>query len=62
MDMPKIVVTGASGMLGRAVFRLLDSSFRVQGWAHSRLNEGKLTKVDLTNRNETKENLESFAV
>ncbi|CAH7687317.1 hypothetical protein BY996DRAFT_8385599 [Phakopsora pachyrhizi] len=47
----KVVVTGASGLLGRAVFSKVSSTanHQVQGWAFSRATNG-LVKVDVRDR------------
>lgn len=58
--MTRILVTGASGMLGRAVFSLLQASFHVEGWAFSRFNGGKYKKVDLTDKAEVKVKFNEF--
>ncbi|KAJ3318559.1 hypothetical protein HDV06_000388 [Boothiomyces sp. JEL0866] len=49
-----IIVTGASGLLGRAVFQELQKNHSVIGTAFSR-TKGSLLKLDLTNSNKVEE-------
>jgi len=59
-----VIVTGASGMLGRAVCRELkmnSPSWLVQGLAWSRA-AGDLCKVDVTSRSSVRELLHRFKV
>src|SRR6056300_875715 len=57
----KVLVTGASGLLGRAIMKAFanDSNWKVLGLAHSRVS-GNLKKVDLLNFEETRQVVEDF--
>lgn len=61
--MGRVVVTGASGLLGRAIFREFktSSSWEVQGWAFSRGGEG-LVKVDITDKDAVTKAIVDFKV
>ncbi|KAJ3001843.1 UNVERIFIED_CONTAM: Methionine adenosyltransferase 2 subunit beta [Siphonaria sp. JEL0065] len=54
MSKPTVIVTGASGLLGRAVFQALQNDFNVIGTAFSRSN-GSLLKLDITNHEKIKQ-------
>ncbi|KAI8810949.1 hypothetical protein BJ742DRAFT_754417 [Cladochytrium replicatum] len=57
----KVLVTGASGALGRQVFNSVkDAAHDVLGTAYSRAVPGVYEKVDLTNTDETKAVFEKF--
>ena len=60
---PRILITGASGLLGRAVFELFstDPQWQTQGLAFERAND-KLKKVDITNPEEVKKVIFDFKV
>ena len=60
--MPKVLITGASGLLGRALLlEFSKNSWEVCGLAFSRARNN-LVKVDLNNTEEVKEIIESFKV
>lgn len=60
--MPKVLITGASGLLGRALFsEFSKKSWEVCGLAFSRA-KGNLVKVDLNNTEEVKRIIEDFKV
>lgn len=57
-----VLVTGASGLLGRAIVKEFEShDWNVVGLAFSR-SSPKLKKVDLRNPNEVKETIEKYQV
>ena len=58
-----ILITGASGLLGRAVFKVLKecSDYEVVGLAHSR-KSNDLINVDLTNSQQVKETFVKYKV
>ncbi|KAJ3076699.1 hypothetical protein HDU98_001161 [Podochytrium sp. JEL0797] len=53
MSKPNVIVTGASGLLGRAVFKALQSHFTVIGTGFSRV-QAPLVKLDITNHEDIK--------
>lgn len=56
----KAIVTGASGLLGRAVVKEFQASnWEVQGWAFSRVREG-LKRVDISNKQEVQQAVSEF--
>ena len=55
----KVVVTGASGLLGRELVRVLSESYSVEGWAFSR--DRGLKKVDLLDSVQMKEAFKAFS-
>ncbi|XP_035220405.1 methionine adenosyltransferase 2 subunit beta-like, partial [Stegodyphus dumicola] len=58
--MSKVLITGASGLLGRAIVNeFLNNSWEVLGLAFSRARD-KLIKVDLNNLDEVKEIIQKF--
>lgn len=60
--MPKVLITGASGLLGRAlVLEFSRNSWEVCGLAFSRARDN-LVKVDLNNEKEVKNIIENFKV
>lgn len=65
--MARVLLTGASGMLGRAIYDHLKNKSElpldsVQGWASSRLHGGKFVKVDLEDSASIKAALAAFKV
>ncbi|KAM0787900.1 hypothetical protein ACM66B_003949 [Microbotryomycetes sp. NB124-2] len=61
MSQPRVVVTGASGLLGRAVLaEFKHRTWNVKGLAFSRANGNELVKVDLHDQDVVKELLLSF--
>lgn len=59
----KVIITGASGLLGRAVIKAFDNdpSWEVTGLAFSRAT-GNLRKVDLTDKQAVKKIFEEIKV
>lgn len=59
----RVLITGASGLLGRAIYRefLKDISWETLGLAFSRVKEN-LKKVDITDENQVKEVISTFKV
>jgi S-adenosylmethionine synthetase len=60
----KVLITGASGLFGRAIYQEFSkygSNWDVLGLAFSRVNEG-MKKVDLTRQAEVQEVMESYKV
>lgn len=57
----RVLVTGASGLLGRAIMKVFSNNpnWQVLGLAHSRVS-GNLKKVDLLNFEETRQVVEDF--
>lgn len=57
----RVLITGASGLLGRAIYRefLKDNSWETLGLAFSRVKEN-LKKVDITDENQVKEVISTF--
>ena len=64
MTNKKIIVTGASGLLGREVFDLLKSipNCTVEGWSLSRAEKLGHRRVDMTNAEELEQNLKDSQV
>ncbi|KAK4047979.1 hypothetical protein OIV83_005013 [Microbotryomycetes sp. JL201] len=61
MSRPRVVVTGASGLLGRAVVHAFKQrGWQVQGLGFSRADGNELVKVDLHDRDAVKQLLASF--
>jgi len=59
--MSKIIITGASGLLGRALVRTFkDASWDVVGWGFSRADGISIKKVDLTHQSAVNEALLDF--
>ena len=59
----RVLITGASGLLGREIFKVFknDSVWDVVGLAFSRVKEG-LRKCDLTNPEDLKDVFKEFKV
>lgn len=59
----RVIVTGASGLLGRAIYKEFKSSsnWDVVGWAFSRAGEG-LMKVDITDKEAVTKAIMDFKV
>jgi dTDP-4-dehydrorhamnose reductase len=55
-----VLITGASGLLGRQVLHHFDSAWEVRGLCSSRLRDG-LSRCDLTNQNEVHAQFAEFA-
>lgn len=62
--MKKIIVTGASGLLGRSVYSTLqaNSDYNVDGWSLNRSLGGILKKVNLLDKTAVITAVESFKV
>ncbi|KAJ3294652.1 Methionine adenosyltransferase 2 subunit beta [Rhizoclosmatium sp. JEL0117] len=56
---PTVIVTGGSGLLGRAVVRAMQKDFNVIGTAFSRI-QAPLVKLDITNREAIKALLDQY--
>lgn len=59
----RVLVTGASGLFGRAIYKefLSDNSWETLGLAFSRAKES-LKKLDITDENQVKEVINTFRV
>ncbi|NQZ58926.1 MAG: sugar nucleotide-binding protein, partial [Lentisphaeraceae bacterium] len=55
----KIMLTGASGLLGRAIYSTLKDTNEVRGYAFSR-TQGELHKLDLTDEAAVKNEITAF--
>lgn len=62
-EMKKVLITGASGLLGRAVFKEFSarSDWSTLGLAYSRVSD-KLSKVDLTDAAAVEKTIAEFKV
>ena len=63
MSCKKVLLTGASGLLGRALYKEFenDASWEILGLAYSRA-KGKLRKVDITDSAAVNQVVEEFGV
>lgn len=61
MMLQKVLITGASGLLGSTLFRSLSGKYLVEGWALSNVSQnGNLKSVDLTNSEQLNRELARF--